>query len=538
MRNFSRKAIAVMLVLLAAMTFVFAQSISEVKHGEYYGKTVVIHSNDVHGALEGYAKIPTLRKFYEDKEAFVIVVDNGDFSQGNPYVSLAKGASAIYMMNIAGYDAVGLGNHEFDFGYPQLAENIKDANFKVLCADVLGPTGELLFQPYQVYTTGTGLKIGFFGIITPETQTKVNPSLIKGFRFPEGKDLYALSQQVVNQMRTEEKCDVIICIGHLGIDSSASPNTSIELMRNVNGIDFFIDGHSHSVFTEEEGLPIQQTGTKFANVGVIVIDNATGKIEDNFLIPAESIEDDPEVLAAAKQIIAEVDADYGVKFAESKVDLNGEKAPGNRNMETNNGDLITDAMLWAIVNNPSALEVPEENVVAITNGGGIRAWIRKGDVSMKDVNTVLPFGNTVAVVYVSGAELLEALEASTYCTPAAVGGFPQVAGMKYTIDTTKEYAPNAESYPESTYYGPSEIRRVTINEINGKPFDPAATYAVVTNNFCAVGGDTYYAFAAATSQFDTGLPLDEVLMDYITKVLNGVIGEQYAEPQGRITVIQ
>ncbi|MBQ7282610.1 MAG: 5'-nucleotidase C-terminal domain-containing protein, partial [Spirochaetales bacterium] len=245
-----------------------------------------------------------------------------------------------------------------------------------------------------------------------------------------------------------------------------------------------------------------------------------------------------EVLAAAKQIIAEVDADYGVKFAESKVDLNGEKAPGNRNMETNNGDLITDSMLWAIVSNPSALEVPEENVVAITNGGGIRAWIRKGDVSMKDVNTVLPFGNTVAVVYVSGAELLEALEASTYCTPAAVGGFPQVAGMKYTIDTTKEYAPNAESYPESTYYGPSEIRRVTINEINGKPFDPEATYAVVTNNFCAVGGDTYYAFAAATSQFDTGLPLDEVLMDYITKVLNGVIGEQYAEPQGRITVIQ
>ncbi|MBP5161733.1 MAG: 5'-nucleotidase C-terminal domain-containing protein [Spirochaetales bacterium] len=538
MRNFSRKAIAVMLVLLAAMTFVFAQSISEVKHGEYYGKTVIIHSNDVHGALEGYAKIPTLRKFYEDKEGLVIVVDNGDFSQGNPYVSLKKGANAIYMMNIAGYDAVGLGNHDFDFGYPQLADNLKEAKFKVLCADIFGPTGEALFQPYQVYTTNTGLRIGFFGLITPQTQTKVNPSLIKGFRFPEGNDLYALSQQVVNTMRSEEKCDIVICIGHLGIDDSAAPERSIDIMENVNGIDFLIDGHSHSVFTEEDGLPIQQTGTKFANVGVIVIDNATGKIEDNFLIPAESIEDDPAVLAEAQKIIAAVDAEYGIKFAESKVDLNGEKTPGNRNMETNNGDLITDSMLWAIVSNPAALEVPMENVLAITNGGGIRAWIRKGDVSMNDINTVLPFGNTVAVVYVSGTELLEALEASTYCTPDAVGGFPQVAGMKYTIDTTKAYAPNAESYPESTYYGPASINRVTINEINGKDFDPEATYAVVTNDFCAVGGDTYYAFAAATSQFDTGLPLDEVLVEYITKVLDGVIGEQYAEPQGRITVIQ
>ncbi|MBO4393566.1 MAG: 5'-nucleotidase C-terminal domain-containing protein, partial [Spirochaetales bacterium] len=121
---------------------------------------------------------------------------------------------------------------------------------------------------------------------------------------------------------------------------------------------------------------------------------------------------------------------------------------------------------------------------------------------------------------------------------AAAGGFPQVAGMKITIDTTKEYVPNAETYPSSTYYGPAKIQRVTINEVNGKPFDPEATYAVITNNFCAAGGDTYYAFASATDQFDTGLPLDEVLMQYISEVLGGVIGEQYAEPQGRITVIQ
>lgn len=156
------------------------------------------------------------------------------------------------------------------------------------------------------------------------------------------------------------------------------------------------------------------------------------------------------------------------------------------------------------------------------------------------MNTVLPFGNTVAVVYVTGAELLEALEASTFALPDSLGGFPQIAGMNISIDATKKYDPQTTPYPsgsgKATYYGPASINRVTINSVNGKAFDPNKTYAVVTNNFCAAGGDTYYAFAAASSQFDTGLPLDEVLMDYITTELKGVVGEQYAQPQGRMTI--
>ena len=177
-------------------------------------------------------------------------------------------------------------------------------------------------------------------------------------------------------------------------------------------------------------------------------------------------------------------------------------------------------------------------MVAITNGGGIRASIGVGDVTKKDINTVLPFGNTLAVVYVKGSELLEALEASTFCTPKSIGGFPQVAGMQFKVATYEKYDANAEPYPGSTYYGPKTINRVSIGSINGKDFDPEATYAVITNNFVAGGGDTYYAFAAATNQFDTGLPLDEVVMEYITKELKGVIGETYAEPAGRITVDQ
>jgi hypothetical protein len=193
-------------------------------------------------------------------------------------------------------------------------------------------------------------------------------------------------------------------------------------------------------------------------------------------------------------------------------------------------------MLWCVQQDPDSITVDADHIVAITNGGGIRASVAAGDITKNNVNTVLPFGNTVAVVYVTGAELLEALEASTYCTPTAVGAFPQIAGMNITIDTTEDYDANEESYPESTYYGPASINRVTINSVNGADFNVEDVYAVVTNNFLAAGGDTYYAFASASDQFDTGMPLDEVLMDYITTELGGVVGQTYAEPQGRITV--
>ena len=189
-------------------------------------------------------------------------------------------------------------------------------------------------------------------------------------------------------------------------------------------------------------------------------------------------------------------------------------------------------MIWKVMQNKEGLTVDADHVVAITNGGGIRAAIKPGDVTKKDINTVLPFGNTVAVIYVTGAELLEALEASTYSLP--IGGFPQVAGINYTLSTAVAYDANAETYPASTYYGPKSINRVVINSINGKEFKADDTYAVVTNNFVADGGDTYYAFAAATAKFDTGIPLDEAVMEYVTKELKGVIGTQYAAPQGRI----
>ena len=546
-----RKALALLLSVVMSLSLLVSTAWAEDPvTQDLADKTVILHTNDVHGAIQDYAKVAALKADYEARGADVYLVDAGDFSQGSVYVSLHKGADAITMLNAVGYDYVTLGNHEFDYGAQQLADNLKKANFDILCSNVLDADGDpAADEAVTSEVEGSGLKIGFFGLATPETKTKANPALIKGLTFLSGEALYKCAQENIDWLKGQN-VDVIICLTHLGVDKESQPNTSYDLYKNTTGIDFIIDGHSHTVMTKgPNGEPIQSTGTALANVGVIIIDNATKKIEENKLVPIWHTEkkdgksvtvydytkEDAVVAAAAKAIMDPIDAAYGEVFAKSAVDLNGAKAPGNRTEETNLGDLITDAMMWAI--KTKAPSVDMTNAVAITNGGGIRAAINKGDITKKDINTVLPFGNTLAVVYVKGSELLEALEASTYCTPEAVGGFPQFAGMEVELNIAPKYDKNAKEYPGSEYFGPKSINRITIKSVNGKAFDPNATYAVITNNFMAAGGDTYYAFAAAKEQFDTGLPLDEILMEYITTELNGVVGEQYAKPQGRLTIV-
>ena len=519
--------------------------------GDYTGKTVILQSGDVHGQFDGYAYIAGLRDYFKSLGAEVILIDTGDFSQGTVYASSSKGASAVEMMNAVGYSIASLGNHEFDFGYPQLMENLSKAEFPVLCADVtLDETGETILPASTVITTEAGLKIAFVGVETPETVTKVNPGLINMITFATFDKLYETTQKAVDDVRAD--ADLVFGMFHLGVDNESKPNgyRSVDALPKLTGIDFVLDGHSHTVMTAgQHGEPIQSTGTKFANIGVVVIDNESKGIEANFLIPTYLGSKlynfryiNEEVMAKAQEIMTKVDEEYNAVFAATEVLLNGDKAPGNRTEETNLGDLITDAMLWSVVKEGGIEQVEPNAVVCITNGGGIRATIKEGDISKKDINTVLPFGNTVAVVYVTGAELLEALEASTFCTPDAVGGYPQTSGIEWTLDTTKAFD-QGDVYvldgKESSYFAPKSINRVTITAINGEPFDINAVYAVVTNNFCAVGGDTYNVFARSTSSFDTGIPMDEAVMAYISEELNGVItAETYGQPRGSVNQIK
>ena len=515
------------------------EEIFDGKTDQYKGRTVILHSNDVHGAIDGYAQIAELEDDFEEAGAEVITMDAGDYSQGNPYVSYSKGADAVALMNAAGYEYSTLGNHEFDYGYEQLKSNLGSATFKVLCADVL-EGDKTIYDADEVYTTKTGVKIGIFGMETPETQSKANPVLIKGLTFISntgGKtDLYDCAKKEVQTLK-DQGADIIISLAHLGMDeeSKLDGHRSIDMYNNVSGIDMILDGHSHSVMTEgPDKEPIQSTGKYLPNIGVVVIDDAAKKIGEHYLIATEGLDKDPEVEAAVQVVKDKVDTALGDVIGTSKVTFASEKTE-NRCYETNTGDLITDAMVWEILKDKDSLNVSEDKVIAVINGGGIRAGLSIGDFGRKDIQAILPFGNTLNVVYVTGSQLLEALEASTFMTPESVGGYPQTKGIKFTIDTTKAYDQGAPY--DSTYYSPKTIQRVTIESINGKAFDANETYAVITNDFCAAGGDTYAAFAASTNIMDTGFPVDEVVSSYILDELGGILSaKRYGAPRGDVTI--
>ena len=531
----SKKLLSLLLAL--AMMFSLAVTASaEETGGSMEGTVVILHTNDVHGAIGGYAKVAAVKDAYEALGAYVLLVDAGDFSQGDPTVSVSEGATAVELMNLAGYDVAAPGNHEFDYGYANLASLSDKAEFPIVAANVLY-NGKVAFEANVTFTAPNGTKIGVFGLDTPETATKAHPAKIKGVTFLAGQELFDCAQKQVNALKADG-CDYIVCLGHLGIDDESIGNRSIDLLEKVKGIDVFIDGHSHSTLEDVQKAAdghafngtLTSTGTKLASVGVVTIDPAANKILAE-TVKLETLTEAVQAVAdRAAAIQKQIDDDYGAKFATTAVELDGVKA-NVRSGETNLGDLITDALVWGAKKNGEQVDA------AVTNGGGIRATIAAGDITKKDVNTVLPFGNTLSIVKVTGAELLEALEASTYCTPETIGGFPHVSGIEFTVDTTKAYD-QGDQYPGSTYYAPKSIQRVSIQSVGGKAFDAKAVYTIATNDFMASGGDTYYAFSAASVNYDLGVPMDEVVMDFIKTELKGTVtAEAYGAPAGRITIV-
>ena len=532
-----KKFSALFLALVMVLALAIPAGATETEQ-DLTGHIVILHTNDVHGAIGEYAKVAALKQAYQAAGAYVLLADAGDFIQGDPTVSASQGKTAIELMNLASYDVAAPGNHEFDYGYPNLKALAGEADFPILAANVRYDNAAALGDQ-TTFTTTDGKKIGIFGLDTPETATKAHPDKIKGVSFLAAQEMFDCAQAQVDALKADG-CDYIICLGHLGIDAESTGNRSIDLLEKVTGIDVFIDGHSHSTLEEIKEATngtgkvgdtvLTSTGTKLANVGMVDI-SPDGTISTSSLATSElTVTPDAKVAARAEEIQKEIDADYGTVFAKTEVALDGEKA-NVRTGETNLGDLIADAMLW------QAGLLDEEVDAAVTNGGGIRASIAAGDITKKDINTVLPFGNTLYVVKVTGAELLEALEASTYCTPEAIGGFPQVAGIEFTVNTGAQFD-TKELYPGSTYGKPASINRVMIQTVGGEAFNPEETYTIVTNDFMGAGGDTYYAFKAASSGYDSGVPLDEVVMDYITSELKGVVSKaQYGETDNRIHTI-
>ncbi|HHU72574.1 MAG TPA: LysM peptidoglycan-binding domain-containing protein [Clostridiales bacterium] len=506
--------------------------------GDLTGTLVIIHTNDTHGAdvavpgnSLGTAGIARLVRDYEEAGAEVLLISAGDGIQGDPLVNLSSGKTAINFMNLAGYNMMVPGNHEFDFGYLNLLELEALAKFPIIAANILDKTsGQPVFDENIIFDTSIG-KIGVFGLTTPETLTKANPNNVASLTFPEGEAMYKIAQEQVDILK-EAGVEYIVGVFHLGIDEGSEPNRSSDVIAKVDGIDIVIDGHSHSIIEGEKygDTILVSAGTKLSSAGIIILDG--NRVKTDLISVEEYNLVDEAVNTYINKVNDDIDLELSETFAKTQVFLDGNRDPGVRTQETNLGDFSADAILWA------ANEAVGGGIdAAITNGGGIRASIEIGDVTMKDMKTVFPFGNTIATVKVKGAQLIEILEASTYSTPTAVGGFPQVAGIEFTINTGVPYV-NGEQFPDSTYYGPANPgTRISNVKIGGEDIDLDKTYTIATNDFLAAGGDTYYLFKKLESH-NTYVALEDALVSYTEKVLDGVISkEQYGKPAGRITII-
>jgi 5'-nucleotidase len=506
----------------------------------------IIHTNDTHGhdveveatdKDEGnfsMAAVPALRKEWEDKGYDVLVFDAGDATRGMPLVDMSDGESAIAFMNSCGYDLMCIGNHEFDAGYDQIKVLEDLASFPLVSASVVDKkTHERVFTPNKLFELSDGTLVGVFGLTTPATRTTVRPEQTAPFDFLAGQDLYRCAQDQVDDLRAQG-ADLVVCVGHLGNQESCQPSTSTEVLTHVDGIDLFIDGHDHLLVEKEvEGTLLVETGCWMQNIGLVLID--AGKPTNESVAYGEFKGIDAGTQAIIDKAKERVEKELGVVLAGTDFKLDAER-PGVRRHETNLGDLLCDAMLHDAETSTGA-----HVDAAILNAGGIRASIDAGDITLERVKAVLPYTNQVCTVKVTGAQLLEILEAACQAvgTDDELGAFPQVAGIEFTVNGTVPYE-KGEQYPNTSYYGPAAPgARVTIHSVGGADFDENATYTIATSDYIAQGGSTYRALKIASeSQEPITCDFDyEALVSYLIGPLDHKVADRYRSPQGRITIV-
>jgi 2',3'-cyclic-nucleotide 2'-phosphodiesterase (5'-nucleotidase family) len=492
--KFSKRFLSMVLIVLLVLSQVVIVSAEESADStEKVTKITLLHTNDSHSRVfegkydgMGFAKLSTLVKQQEEKNANTLLLDAGDTFHGLTFATLSKGESIAKVLNEVGYDGLAAGNHDFNYGYKRLLELTEIVDFPVLSANVIyEDTGELVLPPYMIKEVD-GIKLGIFGLSTPETHYKTHPKNVEGLTFTDPVE--AANKMVVEL--NELGVDAVIAVSHLGTDES-STDTSIKVAEGAPGIALIIDGHSHTVENVGvSGTKIVSAGEYLKNLGVVDLE-FTGKeltsINASLITKedAADIEPDADVQAvidaietAQKEILAEI-------AGETTVALDGERDTVRKG-ESNLGNLITDAML----------EVTGADF-ALTNGGGIRASIDAGEITKGEVITVLPFGNYIQTKDVTGKDVKAALENGASGYPAAHGAFAHVAGLTYTIDESK---PAGE--------------RVHSILIQGEPINMEQTYSMATNDFLAAGGDNYTMFKDLVHTGDYPA-LDEAVINYI-----------------------
>lgn len=509
---------------------------------------VILYDNDAHCSIDGYAKVAELKDEMETKTDYVTLVSSGDFIQGGLAGALSKGEWIVDIMNATGYDIVTLGNHEFDFQLDQLFSltNYLDAkvvscNFKDLAKD------KSVYAPYKIVKYGDK-KVAFVGISTPESITKSTPAYfqneegeyIYGFcNDATGEALYACVQKAVNQAR-KEGADYVVAIAHLGTEGSTEYWSSTAVVENTTGIDVMLDGHSHSTFEADivkneagKKVIVSQTGTKFDNIGKLVI-TKDGKISTELVSLDTYTAQDEEVAALVEKVTAEQEKQTGKVIGKTNVDLTTlDPVTGNRavrSSETNLGDFCADALRTVL-----------DADIAVMNGGGIRADIPTGDITYANFVSVYPWGNMACVIEVTGQQLKDALELGAMNFPNESGGFLQVSGIKYKINS--KIASSVKVDEEGLFQsveGKYRVKKIKIyNEETGKyeKLDLNKTYTLAGINYTLKScGDGFTMFKGSKVVKDDVAVDCEVLITYVTDFLDGIVGAEYAKPQGRIKV--
>ena len=492
----------------------------------------ILYTNDVHTYIDKqspkltYAAIADLKQSYQNAGKDVLLVDAGDHVQGTAYGSMDEGASIIKLMNAAGYDVATPGNHEFDYGMDRAKAIMKEADFPYLsCNWVDLRTTLRVLSSVKVFVRG-GRRIAFVGVTTPETFTKSTPAYfmdkaqrkyiydIQGGE--DGKKLYDAVQKAIDKAKL--LADVVIGLGHLGVDPSSSPWTSEEVIAHTSGFDAFIDGHSHTVMENKQvqdasgkAVTLTQTGSYFANVGEMTI-AADGTITTKLIPTHEGV--DAGIAAMQTSWVNTVDDMLGEKIAVGDSDFYvSDPATGKRRIrsaETNLGDFVADG-IYTYFNEVEKLHCD----VAIMNGGGIRADVPAGDWTFKTCKQVSPFGNVACLMSVTGKQIQDALEFAARFAGAEGkenGGFLQVAGATYEIHTD---IPNTVQTDEKNVWigsatGTPRVQNVKIyDKASGSylPLDPGATYALAGMNYTLRNlGDGFAMFDGA-----------ELIKDYVSE---------------------
>ena len=505
---------------------------------------VILYENDVHCTVEGYSKLSAMKKELQETHSYVGVVSGGDFIQGNSLGVISKGEYIVNLMNLVGYDAVTLGNHEFDYKLERLAELVDMMDTKPVCCN-FQKTGEdtTCYEPYSIVSYGD-VDIAYIGITTPSTISSSAPTQFKDengnyiYTF-HSTDLYDVVQKNIESAQAEG-ADYIIALSHVGYaeDELYGELEDVEsLIRNTSGFDVVLDAHSHSVIesrtiTDKDGneVLLSSTGTKFEYIGKLTIS------EENFeteLIKTENYKStDPVVDAYIDEIYAEYSMLGERKVAFSEVDLITKDKDGNRlvrNNETNLGDLCAEAFRNAV-----------DADIGYINGGSLRADVPAGDVTFNNLLNVLPFNNTIVLAEISGQTIKDMIEMTMMYYPGEGGAFPHLSGLTFSFNTSIPSSVVLDEYEDfAGVTGQYKVYNIKVyNKDNGtyEPLELDKTYTIAASNYYLLEYGSGLKMLENTKVIQKDGMLDvEALELYIDDKLGGTVGQDYAEAKSNIT---